>query len=116
MTPATTSATSTDRIGSDRKKVLRALKKLEESPVQRGQPLGNRTGTSLTTFRKLVVGDCNLRVVHRVEAGGRVAVVWVVGPRADNEVYDLAMTRLRLHGSEAATQVAEVLAQLWDQK
>lgn len=103
-----------DLDGSARKLVLRAIAKLKDSPEQRGQPLGNRQGTTLATFRKLVVGDRDYRVVYRVEADGKVAVVWVVGPRADGEVYDSAMARLRMHGTEVAEQVADALAHVWD--
>lgn len=103
-----------DLDGSACKIVLRAISKLKDHPEQRGQPLGSRQGTTLTTFRKLVVGDRDYRVVYRVEANGQVAVVWVVGPRADGEVYDMAMARLRTHGTEVAREVAEALAQVWD--
>jgi mRNA interferase RelE/StbE len=89
-----------DLDGSARLLVLKALKKLETDPEQRGAPLGNRAGANLITFRKLVVGDRTDRIVYRVEADGTVVVVWVIGRRADSECYELALSRVRLYGAE----------------
>lgn len=85
-----------DLDGSARKLVLKALRKLESDPDKRGAPLGSRAAGNLTGFRKLVVGDRAYRIVYRIE-GDRVVVVWVIGARADNECYELAIARLRAH-------------------
>jgi mRNA interferase RelE/StbE len=86
--------------GSERKLVFKGLKKLTTEPEKRGAPLG----TGLTTFRKLVVGDRQIRIVYRVDENGEVAVIWVVASRVDGECYDLAMARLALYtGGEAKT-------------
>lgn len=79
-----------DLDGSAKKLVLKALKKLEENPGQRGAPLGG----GLATFRKLVVGDREYRIIYRVEQDDTVVVVWVIAKRADAECYQLAMSRL----------------------
>lgn len=101
--------------GGARVLVLKALKKLESEPEKRGAPLGSRGPGDLTTFRKLVVGDRDYRVVYRVEPGGGVCVVWVIGRRADAEVYEQAMTRLRRHGDQAlATEVGAALGVLFE--
>ena len=104
-----------DLDGSVRKVVLKALKKLEVDPELRGQPLGSRADGSLTTFRKLVVGDRDYRVIFRVESDGAVVVVWVVGRRSDNECYELALTRLRMHpvDRDLAEELAGLLEQVW---
>ena len=69
-----------DLDGSARKLVLRAIKKLEDDPEKRGAPLGSQPTGDLTTFRKLVVGNRDCRVIYRVELD-TVVVVWVVGAR-----------------------------------
>lgn len=51
--------------------VLRAMKKLEDEPEKRGQPLGRRAGSNLTSFRKLVVGDRDHRIVYRTDVMAR---------------------------------------------
>jgi mRNA interferase RelE/StbE len=82
--------------GAARKLVLKALKKLEESPAERGAPLGSKANwqSDLTGFRKLVVGDRAYRIVYQVRPGGSVVVAWVVGARADDEVYRIAQHRI----------------------
>jgi len=99
--------------GGARRQVLKALRKLEDEPSAQGAPLGRRSGGDLTTFRKLVVGDQDYRVVYRVEADGNVVVVWVVGRRADGAVYGTAVARLRDRGDAVAEQVADAVDHLW---
>lgn len=104
-----------DLDGDARKKVLRAMKKLETSPDQRGAPLGSRSVGDLTTFRKLVVGDRDYRIIYRVERDGTVCVVWVVGHRADRECYDLATARLKLYSNERQTaELQHILDLAWE--
>jgi mRNA interferase RelE/StbE len=103
-----------DLDGSARKIVLKALKKLSDHPEQRGQPLGSQVEGNLTTFRKLVVGDRDYRVIYSVQPDGTVCVVWVIGKRVDRECYDLAVARLRLYAdTRYAGQVEQALAELW---
>jgi mRNA interferase RelE/StbE len=97
-----------DLDGSAKKLVLKAMKKLEDSPELRGNPLGSRVGSDLTTFRKLVVGDHQYRIVYRIEADGSVCVIWVVGSRVDEECYEMARSRLQLYADD--TTKAEALA------
>lgn len=104
-----------DLDGSARALVLRALKKLETDPESRGQPLGSRASGSLVTFRKLVVGNRDYRIVYRVEADGTVVVVWVIGKRADAECYRLALSRIRLHAQDQPLigALLDLLGQTW---
>lgn len=97
-------------------KVLKAIKKLADGPEQRGAPLGRRSTSDLTTFRKLVVGDRDYRIIYRVEPDGSVVVVWVIGRRADGEAYELAMARLRMHGNAAVRELAASLEEVWRQR
>lgn len=103
-----------DLDGSAQRIVAKALKKLETDPHLRGQPLGSRAGGDLTTFRKIVVGDRDYRIVYRIEPDGTVVVVWVIGRRADDEAYELALSRLRMHGDAAIRQLSTSLEQLWE--
>lgn len=99
--------------GAARVIVLKGLKKLEREPEKRGSPLGSKLSGNLTTFRKRVVGDRGYRIVYRVDPDGSVVVVWVIGWRSDDEVYHLAMSRLRLHPDEAARQFAVAVDEIW---
>jgi mRNA interferase RelE/StbE len=101
--------------GEARKRVLKAIKKLEDEPAKRGQPLGSKATGDLTTFRKLVVGDRQYRVIYRVEKDGSVAVVWVVGARSDDECYHLAVSRLKLYSTDAelTKELEELLETAW---
>ncbi len=101
-----------DLDGSAQVLVLKALEKLKTNPEQRGQPLGSTVAGNLTTFRKLVVGNRDYRIVYRCLDENRVAVVMVVAKRADNEVYELAVSRLRLHEDPEMRQLAENLRDL----
>ncbi|WP_086820546.1 type II toxin-antitoxin system RelE/ParE family toxin [Allokutzneria sp. NRRL B-24872] len=107
-----------DLDGSARKIVLKVLKKLETDPESRGAPLGSRPGSNLVTFRKLVVGDRDYRVVYRVETDGTVVVVWVIGKRTDGECYDLAVSRIRLHSDdpELLGSLVGLLDRAWGQR
>jgi mRNA interferase RelE/StbE len=74
--------------------VVKAIAKLGDEPEKRGQPLGSKSAGDLTGLRKLIVGNRDYRIVYRVEPDGSVCIIWVIGRRADSEVYELAMARL----------------------
>jgi mRNA interferase RelE/StbE len=81
-------------------RVLKKMAILRTNP-EAGQPLGSKPASNLTGFRKLLVADRQYRVVYRVDKDGVVCGVWVVAGRVDNECYELALQRLRQHGSDA---------------
>lgn len=97
--------------GSARRIVLKALKKLENAPEQRGAPLGSKADgrSDLTGFRKLVVGDRAYRIVYRVQPDGSVVVVWVVGARADGEVYATARARVAAYADPAKRALLQAI-------
>ena len=101
-----------DLDGSTRNLVIKALNKLKTSPEKRGLPLGSNFSGNLSTYRKLVVGNRDHRIVYQCRENNEVVVVLVVAKRADNEVYDLAVSRLRLHDDPAMRQLAENLRNL----
>jgi mRNA interferase RelE/StbE len=79
--------------------VAKGLIKLQDEPEKRGLPLGSQATSDLTGLRKLVVGNRDYRIVFRVEDDGSVCVVWVIGRRADSEVYQIAAARLKTHSN-----------------
>jgi mRNA interferase RelE/StbE len=96
--------------GAERRRVFKALEKLKTEPEKRGAPLGS----GLATFRKLVVGNRQIRIVYRVEENGDAAVVWVVASRVDSECYKLAMGRLaRYTGGVVRTALEELVAEVF---
>lgn len=77
-------------------RILKDLIKLENSPADRGVPLGSRAKGNLTGLRKLPVGPRKgYRAVFAVD-GDTVAIVIVIAARADAECYELALSRMRL--------------------
>lgn len=106
-----------DLDGAAAKLVIKALLKLEDSPEQRGAPLGSRLKGNLTGLRKLVVGDRDYRVIYNVEADGTVCVVWVIGKRSDDEVYDLALARLKVgHELQFKEELTKALSTAFGKK
>jgi mRNA interferase RelE/StbE len=105
-----------DLDGAAQRIVAKGLVKLKTDPHLRGQPLGSRASGDLTTFRKLVVGNRTYRIVYRVEANNTVVVVWVIGKRADQEAYELAMARLRMHESATVRGLAQSLEEIWNDR
>jgi mRNA interferase RelE/StbE len=108
-----------DLDGSERKIVLKAIKKLERAP-QLGQPLGSRPSGNLTGFRKLVVGRKAYRIIYLVSDNAdqpddtEIVVVWVIAERADNQAYELALGRLRAMGRrDVATELERMLIEVW---
>jgi mRNA interferase RelE/StbE len=98
-----------DLDGAARKLVLKTLGQRRDHPEQRGAPLGRRHTGNLATLRKLVIGDRDYRAVYRVEEDGTAVVVWVIGRRTDDECYQLAVSRLRLHGDTEMARLATAL-------
>ena len=103
--------------GAARKLVAKKLKQLEDEPEKRGAPLGTRSSSNLTTFRKLVVGDRDYRIVYRVEPDGTVCVVWVIGRSSDNEVYQMALARLKMLARDDLTaDLTGLLKRVFDEQ
>lgn len=102
--------------GSAKLIVLNALRKLKDSPDQRGQPLGSHVSSNLTGFRRAIVGNRTYRIVFRVESNNTVCVVTVIAKRADDEVYRIVLARLQLHEDENIRRLAVPLAELLDSR
>ncbi len=98
--------------GSARKIVAAGIEKLRTDPHLRGAPLGSQATSNLTGLRKLIVGNRTYRIVYRVHEDNTVVVLWVIGRRADNEVYELARARVTLYEADPAKKA--VLEQILD--
>lgn len=101
-----------DLDGAARRIVAKGIEKLRTEPAQRGAPLGSRSPGNLTGLHKLVVGNREFRIVYDVRDDGTIVVVWVIGRRADDEVYRLAVSRLETY--RADPQKAAILRQMLD--
>jgi len=108
-----------DLEGSARKSVIKGLKKLEAAPGQYGEPLGSRQSGNLTGFRKLIVGNKTYRIIYWVQDNAEnddvdLVVVWVIAERADDQAYDLALSRLQMmQHREVANDLERLLVAVW---
>jgi len=98
-----------DLDGAARGLVVKKLRVLQDQPELRGKPLGSKGAGNLTTFRSIVVGNRDYRIVYRVNRDGTVCVVSVIAARCDDEVYALALARLQTATTELAGELTEVL-------
>jgi mRNA interferase RelE/StbE len=74
---------------------LAKLVRLEDAGKEAGLPLG----AGLTTWRKIVVGDRNWRIIFQMNRDETVATVWVIGDRDDAACYQEAAERVRAMGA-----------------
>ncbi|MBQ7515224.1 MAG: type II toxin-antitoxin system RelE/ParE family toxin [Schwartzia sp.] len=85
---------------SQRKEVLRAMKKVSMNPLPAseggyGNPLGNKSGLNLTGCLKIKLLRLGIRIVYRLRRTERGMQIIVISVRADNEVYRIADERLK---------------------
>ena len=73
----------------------RIVNRLATNPDEHGEPLDNRHGRNLTGLRRLKFRKLGVRVVYRVLQSEHVVEVIAIGPRADDEVYRVAESRIR---------------------
>ena len=84
--------------GNQRVMVAKAIEKLLENPLPMqkggyGKPLGNKNGNDLSGFLKIKLKSAGIRVVYKLYKTETEMLVFVIGARADDEVYDLASRR-----------------------
>lgn len=105
-----------DLDGSARQLVVKGLRKLQQSPSQRGTPLGSRQQGNLTGLRKLTVGDRQYRIVYHVTKDETVVVVWVIAEREDEHCYQLALARLETFRDRSfAGEVSQMLMSMFEE-
>lgn len=57
------------------------------------QPLGNKSGTNLTSLMKIKFRNLGIRVVYKVERPEMVMKIIIVSERTDGQVYKEAAKR-----------------------
>lgn len=84
--------------GSQRILVLKALKKVQQNPLPTSeQGYGKPLGSSLAGFLKIKLRSAGLRVVYKLIRTETSMLVVVIGARADDEVYEVALERSKRH-------------------
>lgn len=86
--------------GNQRILVEKALRKVRQNPLPAqeggyGKLLGNKGGNSLTGLQKVKLRDAGLRIVYKVIRTETQMLVVVIGARAGEEVYDVALHRIK---------------------
>lgn len=87
-----------DLDGSQRKSVLKAIKKVSQNPLPvneggYGKPLGNKHGKDLTGLCKIKLMKEGIRVVYALIRTETTMKIVVIAARSDDEVYELAGQR-----------------------
>ena len=88
--------------GDQRILVVRALEKVSQNPLPTqeggyGKPLGNKHGKNLTGFLKIKIQDAGIRIVYTLVHTDSSMMIIVIGARADDEVYNAALHRVKKH-------------------
>lgn len=90
--------------GSQRKEYAEAINKVSQNPLPQqeggyGKPLANKGGRNLTGLFKVKLRGAGLRIIYALERRDEEMVIVVVGARADDEVYDIALERWERYSS-----------------
>ncbi len=88
--------------GSQRKLVLKAIKKVQENPLPTsengyGKPLGNHGNYKLTGLLKIKLRGPGIRIVYKLQKVESNILIIVIGIREDEEVYEIASNRVIKH-------------------
>ena len=87
-----------DLDGSQRKSVLKAIKKVSQNPLPvneggYGKPLGNKHGKDLTGLCKIKLMKEGIRVVYALIRTETSMKIVVIAARSDDEIYEVAAQR-----------------------
>jgi mRNA interferase RelE/StbE len=88
---------------------LAKLVQLERDGASAGVPLGSTDRTSLTGWRKIVVGNRDRRIVFRVDEKQEVATVCVIGDRSNEAVYTEAQQRMERLPDQGTKSLADAM-------
>ena len=85
--------------GSQRRLVVKAIARVSTNPLPDyeggyGKPLGNRNNSNLAGCMKIKLKASGLRIVYKIEKIGEQMFIIVIGARADDEVYEIANSRI----------------------
>ena len=83
-------------------KVIKALKKVQSNPLPNneggyGKPLGHKRGLNLTNLLKVKLRGDGIRIVYKLIRTDTKMLIIVVGIREDEEVYEIASKRRKMH-------------------
>ena len=79
--------------------VAKAIKKVQQNPLPASEGgYGKPLGRELSGFYKIKLRDAGIRVVYKLIRTESEMIIVVVGARADNEVYDIAKSRIHKNG------------------
>ena len=89
-----------DLDGSQRKSVLKAIKKVSQNPLPvneggYGKPLGNKHGKDLTGLCKIELMKEGIRVVYALIRTETTMKIVVIAARSDDEGYEVAAQRTK---------------------
>jgi len=79
--------------------VRKAITKVSTNPLPKneggyGSPLGNKNNAKLTNCCKIKLRHHGIRVVYKIVKDKNVMKIIVIAARADDEVYEIAASRL----------------------
>ena len=80
--------------------INKAINKVKENPLPQndggyGKPLGHKRGINLTGYLKIKLKGEGLRIVYKLIRIENKMLVVVIGVREDEEVYDIALRRIK---------------------
>ena len=80
--------------------INKAINKVKENPLPQneggyGKPLGHKRGSNLTGYLKIKLKGEGLRIVYKLIRIENKMLVVVIGVREDEEVYDIALRRIK---------------------
>ena len=89
-----------DLDGSQRKSVLKAIKKVSQNPLPvneggYGKPLGNKHGKDLTGLCKIKLMKEGIRVVYALIRTETTMKIVVIAARSDDEGYEVVAQRTK---------------------
>ena len=92
-----------DILALDRRQRLaveKAIQKVQQNPLPPneggyGKPLGKKHSRNLTNCLKIKLLREGLRIIYRLERTETRMLIVVVGVRADEKVYDIAVSRIK---------------------
>lgn len=88
--------------GSQKLLVRKAIDKVSQNPLPEneggyGKPLGHHQTSNLSGFLKIKLRGAGLRIVYQLIRQDGAMLLVIIGAREDDEVYELAESRIKKH-------------------
>lgn len=95
--------------GNQKILIRKAIQKVCQNPLPvteggYGKPLGNKGGNNLSGYFKVKLRGAGLRIVYQLIRQGNNMLVFVIGAREDEEVYEAAQKRITKYKSDSGTE------------